>query len=390
MSLSTIKLKQNELTDLGNLCTEIKGVYTDCGLVNNTYGYKIIKILNSIFESSKLKCNTVLFTNNTDKLLFGIHVSPIITDQECIAIVADDVTPIDIVNYNLEIDLKLFDKLNGLEVASYIIEEIGSVCCTDCLTEVRGYMDAILAKNGDYISLRDSANYTQVLTFGIKDTIRKITSLLYKDEDRIGTNIYSEALEIRDICVDIAGTIRSCIFGDEIVVTKPKMNILEWCLMVYKDIDMYFKMATHTLEDAKRVTGSQLEVKEIEDTINCINKAVSESTVMIYESLFGKLRRKGLRNIEDDLYEYKTRIKNCEDIDEAMYILRQINTRIGILEDYIESGEATDSDIARYREVINIYRALRTKLAEKKIGNKKQYGIFIDYDKLDQLDPPQL
>ena len=32
------------------------------------------------------------------------------------------------------------------------------------------------------------------------------------------------------------------------------------------------------------------------------------------------------------------------------------------------------------------YRELREVLARKKIVNKKQYGLFFDYDKLDHLD----
>ena len=41
----------------------------------------------------------------------------------------------------------------------------------------------------------------------------------------------------------------------------------------------------------------------------------------------------------------------------------------------------------RWRSVIDSFRDLRAELAKKKISNKKQYGIFIDYDQYDKLDP---
>ena len=94
----------------------------------------------------------------------------------------------------------------------------------------------------------------------------------------------------------------------------------------------------------------------------------------------------GLRGIEDDLYEYKIRFKNCETEEEAMYILRQINTRISILEDYLYNTEVSPAEAARWRSVIDSYRSLRDELGRKKISNKKQYGICVDYDALDKLD----
>ena len=70
-----------------------------------------------------------------------------------------------------------------------------------------------------------------------------------------------------------------------------------------------------------------------------------------------------------------------------MYILRQINTRINILEDYIyNTPNLSEQEISRWRSVIDDFRALRIELSKKKVSNKPQYGIFVDYNKLDELD----
>jgi hypothetical protein len=159
--------------------------------------------------------------------------------------------------------------------------------------------------------------------------------------------------------------------------------------MVYEDLDDYLRMAEQTLLDAMAITGSKLEQNELQKTLIAIRKAVNEivtENAAVYESFFGRLKKNGLRSIVDDLYEFRIRLKNCEDMDEAMYILHQINSRIAILQDYIDTEQLDPRELQRWRDVIADYYMLRAELAKKKIGNKKSYGIFVDYDKLDQLE----
>ena len=46
----------------------------------------------------------------------------------------------------------------------------------------------------------------------------------------------------------------------------------------------------------------------------------------------------------------------------------------------------SDADRERWSIVRDKYAAIRDEIASKKVYNKKNYGIFIDYNKLDQLD----
>ena len=69
-----------------------------------------------------------------------------------------------------------------------------------------------------------------------------------------------------------------------------------------------------------------------------------------------------------------------------MYILRQINTRLSILEDYLYNTPGlSDAEKSRWGNLANQYRELRVELAKKNVAAKKAYGIFIDYEKLDNL-----
>ena len=148
-------------------------------------------------------------------------------------------------------------------------------------------------------------------------------------------------------------------------------------------------------------TASRLEKEQIERTLKAVDSILSVNenatlTQVFREgyvdslneiSLFKSLKANGLRSIEDAYYELLMRVKSCETEEEAMYVLRGINTRLNILEDYLfNTPDLSDNERKRWELIAIKYRELRNILAKKKIMNKKQYGIFVDYNQLDQLD----
>ena len=56
-------------------------------------------------------------------------------------------------------------------------------------------------------------------------------------------------------------------------------------------------------------------------------EAVTEAVLHEFKglSIFRTLKQNGLRGLEDDLYEYKVRVKNVQDQSDAIYIMRCIN-----------------------------------------------------------------
>ena len=100
------------------------------------------------------------------------------------------------------------------------------------------------------------------------------------------------------------------------------------------------------------------------------------------------MKQNGLRSIEDGLYEFAMRMKNCDTEEDAMYILRGINTRLNVLEDYIyNTPELTDRERKKWQAVANQYRELRVQLTKKKIWKKNSYGLFFDYNQTFEGDP---
>ena len=79
------------------------------------------------------------------------------------------------------------------------------------------------------------------------------------------------------------------------------------------------------------------------------------------------------------------RIKNVDSENEAINIVRQLNNRMGIISDYLENEELTDFERERFYKLYDKYDDLREELSKKAIYNRKMYGLFVDYNALQQM-----
>ena len=79
------------------------------------------------------------------------------------------------------------------------------------------------------------------------------------------------------------------------------------------------------------------------------------------------------------------RIKNIEDENDALLLMRQLNNRIAILEDYIAQEELDERVYQKWNKVLEKYYSLRESLTKKTIYTQHMYGLFADYNVLQQL-----
>ena len=359
-------------------------------------------IINSIFDENK--CLDVLYTLNTDKQFFGIRINPAMSASDATVILSTD-EKVRLVNYQIEFDSKLFDiGLTGEELVAITIYEIASMMDnTEIFDNLRALIDCNVVTNDDVISIRDSVNYAQLIIFAIKDTMYKLSSMIFKDEpEDLLANPATAATETGESLLSAREKIISSISGLGDTFRTPKPVILEWMFLMYRDMKINSGIISDTLNDAKAFTASRLEIAEIDKTLDAVNRidnSIIESKNIdlnhFFEkkhlsslneiSLFRSLKKNGLRGIENELYEYTMRVKNCTDPDDAYLVMRGINNRLGVLEDYIYSEQLSDSDRRHWEEVAQAYRDLRVVLSKKKLEGK-QYGLFFDYNKLDELD----
>ena len=145
--------------------------------------------------------------------------------------------------------------------------------------------------------------------------------------------------------------------------------------------------ALKTLNRAKALTGSRIEKAEIENVIRRINRiddsALNEAGVsnLSYKikDRMKKMRINNLKSLEDDYYEINMRIRNVEDEDDALYLMRQLNTRISIISDFIESEDLNSSERKRWQDSLDRFTRLRSDLSDTMVYKNKNYGIFVAY-----------
>jgi hypothetical protein len=321
-------------------------------------------------------------------MFFGVIVNPTITNVDLMSILVDT-DDVDLDRYVVEIDSKAVCLLDPDDLAVYLVRDIDAMMNKGAIADVRAYLDILLAKQDDSIDLKNSINYSNILIYGIKHTMRQLTALSY--------NLNDKALSSSRLGT-VVDTIKRAVPALSSVVQSPEMGILAWCLLIYRNLDTEYKEAIEVLTNAKSSTGSQVEKDEVDKVVKALRRASSESIAesvqydMLHEkgfSLFKSLKKNGLRGIEDDLFEYKVRIKNCTEQEDAIYILRCINTRLGILEDYLDNNEVGDREREHWMSVMDQYRMLRYEVGKKKFQSaSKNFNAFlnIDYDALDALD----
>lgn len=338
------------------------------------------------------ECIDVLYTKNTDKLFFGMCVMPYI-DKDMVDNILITDNKIVINKYYLELDSKLFDKdLSAPEITALILHEIAHMVTNDKPVEqLRRVIDSYLLNSETILSLKDSAQYKQILILGMKDALIKFTSIFYRDEE-----IKADALvvafgyggELESALVKCTSNLPGLIKG----VKDPKLTMLDWCFRLYKNVKYGRIPALHLLNKTKALTSSNLQKREMENVIRALNRIdtdmVTESSYITEaakkNSLFSQLKYNGLRGIEEDYYEFLIRSKNSDTEDDAMYTLHQINMRMSILDDYITREELTDQERGKWVDLYEKYKELREYLSRKKIYNKKNYGLFFDYNQLDR------
>lgn len=366
----------------------------------NTLG-DLKNAINDIFDENK--CTNVIYTLNTDKQFFGIRINPVISPSDATIILSTDKS-VRLVKYQIEFDSKLFNiGLSDSELAAMTIYEISSMMDNnDIFDRMRALIDYKLVDNDDIINIRDSVNYAQLIIFALKDTMTKLSSSLFKESSDELLNVAIQATGLQEDIISAKEKISMTEMGDSFRTAKP--IILEWMFIMYKNMKINSEVISDTLKDAKLVTASKLDTEEINKTLQSIDRIDNDITVnegislnkffdrkhisVVNEiSLFKSLKKSGLRGIENELYEFSMKVKNCTEAEDAYMIMRGINSRLGVLEDYLLNEEMNDYDRKHWEYIAQQYRDLRIKLSQKKF-KEKQYGLFFDYSKLDQLDKP--
>lgn len=364
-------------------------------------------ILNELLHDFNMRCTSIRMSNNTDKKEFDVYVLPQLSNDTIERIICGnyDIDCPKIIDFSLDIDSKMLMVYDPPEVVSMIVADIQAMANIHIYDILQFAINAYICNSGKaaagYIipceELWSSGWKMNVVKYAMVSFLRRMYCVC--DSDPIHATWTTPLMQVAGMC-DICNNIHrdriTHLRGGYETDSNVAMSVFEWAFSIIDNPELHLCDAINTLSAIRDTTGSELEANWIKSIINSIRVGTNtdgncnnmrESAVLNEGfSLFKSLKINGLRGIEDDLYEYIIRIKNCEEEEDAMFILRQINTRLTILDDYLRNTDKiSDSERERWQGCINSYRELRAQLGQKKIGGKKQYGIFIDYDKLDQM-----
>lgn len=367
------------LNDIEDLCARMLRAENHMGVVRHIPNLKTA--INKFFNDGK--CLDIIYTDNTDKLFFGMVVMPILNDDEVETIVLTE-DPLRIQKYYLEMDSKLFSKqlrLNARELTAIILHEIGHMVNNPAPVEdVRKNIDTYLMTNNIHLPVTKNKQYLALLSFGIKDSLRKLTSIFEKKNNiEIMADELAIAYGYQDALESAMNKILKCSFSLNKHIDN-KFLVFAWVIRLYCDVRHNRIPALRTLKSGKQLIGSKLYSKEFTVLINSLKRIDDDS---ILESHFkdrvARMKYKCIRDYENDFYEYTMRVRNTDIQDDAILILHKINSRMAIIDDYIMTEDIKESEKKKWMKLYNKYELLREELSKKMTYKDNYYRINIDY-----------
>lgn len=348
---------------------------------------KLKNELNKFFI--KAKCKEILYTVNTDKLFFGMRVYPIFDGNKAMEILGDNKTsPFE--EYYVEFDSKLFDPMLGLnkrEKTAVLLHEVGHIVYdTATIDEVRSQIDMYFAKSNDYVDINASKGYRELIGYALKDAIVKVGSLFSK---------FGNTETVADTFVV------SCGYGPDLesamkkIVTSStylaksvddRFITLSWVLRLRSEFSIRRLPAVKTLNKAKTLTASKLEQREITYAANILNRSdlgINEGFIEDIKSRFSKkfndFKIKGIRSIKNDIYELNLRLRTAESAEDLMYIIRNVNTDVAILQDYLAENINEDERKSVLDALDELYDIRQRAAKEQTVRDRYDSAIQVFY-----------
>lgn len=347
--------------------------------------------LNHFFKDSK--CKEVLYTNNTDKMFFGMKVISMIDADDIYDYLVDD-EPKRVDEYIIEIDSHLLNPVLGLtprELMAILLHEVGHlVGDSHPIEDARNALNAYLASNKEFIKVTKSIHYKEILAYGLKDYLSKSQSMFYNsDISEISADEFAHVYGLGDSLYNAYKKITRNNFKLYENSNISKFITFSWTISLYKNLRIHRVGALRTLARAKQLTGSRLEKMEIDNIIRRINRidddAILESSNII-DNVRVKMREKmrksrlnNLKNIDNTFYELNMQVRNVEDENDALYLMRQINTNLSIIDEYRNSEDCDEYERDKWNQSMDKFKQLRDKLSATVVYKQKNYGLFVQY-----------
>lgn len=404
----------------------VENIYADAIEGTNLYpnaNDMLAKALNRFFTD--FRCTEVIINKNFDKPMFGIFVRP------CGASVSMNVRkmfadyydaskyfePYNYTSYALELDLRIFRdlKLDVVEATALILSYVNAMQSPDQTKKVRDIIDRYVAEHDTVICIskldKCATIFDMILYITINNLISPFNSSRMLDDSSYSdlasftdeSAITEAGYDVPSFLVDYGQGLPEAYSNMLSKLTRSSSDLpiqydsslllISWFFENYKDIwnsrwiESIFRDSINneaSILIRRLIMASLRDVASMTDEDNrYYHSVVNESSKK--RGLIYKIKRDGIKSIEEDLFEYQMRLQNVETQDEAILLMRQLNSRMSILEDYLRDEDLDEADRQRWEKCYSGYVKVRDTLSKKTIYNKKMYGLFVDYNALQQM-----
>lgn len=382
-------LNKYDLEGLQKCIASIHGIIYETGNTKNIPDELLSCLRNELrkFFKEEPLCTSVRISNNPNGKIFGIIVKPYIN-------ICGQAGPIGckslqdipaIKNYALDIDSRIFNFLSPNEVVSVLLYDIYTITSQKAMEDIAITIDAILAGRKECLSdkAQRDPRIGHLMECCILDTLYRMCSVFAKnDNDLVRVPQLLTSYELDSTFVNAIGEIakNKADLLEELVLDTLMLN---WGISVACNYQEGYVDVAGVLRSLRDTTSSELYKNLLNATIlkflenrHILKEPVAEA------SLFSSIRKNGLKSLENDLYEYEMRVRNIDDENSAILLMRQINSRMGIIYDYLEEEKISDNERRRWQSLYDRYEKLRTKMSSKPVYSRKMYGLYTDYNAL--------
>ena len=337
----------------------------------------ILDLQNALNKFFDAKCLRVLYTNNTDKLFFGIYAMPKIDAEQVIKIITGGEKYV-IDQYYLELDSKLFQEdinLSAKEIAALLMHEVYNLVSDAAPCEsVCKAIDAHLTKNNDVLKISDSIHYMELLSYGFRDAVHKFITIFDKKE--VDNNpVMNDFFEWCGYEQNIKSAFNKIAlnwynYNKEI---NNKFIVLAWVLRVYKNVRDNRIPALMMIDRCKQLSPSKIEIKELDNIARRLNRIDDDALIesagttkhILYEEVKSSiLPNKKMKSVpeamEDDLVKIAMEQQNAleNEPDAIPMLMANINSKLAYIQDYVENNQLTKEE---FKQLDRMYKELTVK-----------------------------
>ena len=384
------------------LKSRLKNIYSDIeSTIANIKTNPIQKFIDDLqyeldqffFES---KCLGIVYTENFDKPFFGFYIMPDIDADDVIRTITTD-KEYRITKYYLELDSKIFSETNGLtpsEITALLIHNISMMVSNSSPSKkVVKAIDDYLVMNKETLKLSSLVHYKEILSYGFRDAIRKVTNIFEtgvynKEEDTLSEFIdwdnYVAYIENGLSKLDKMGHL---FINKEV---KDKFIFLSWILRIYRDVVGYRIPTNITVEKFMELTPSKLERKELDNLAKRINRIDDDMLLENFE-----IKDNILEEIRD-CYKFRFNHDSClneakEDIVAIMIkkdeynepdaipdLIHSINSKMAIMKDYAENNVTDKTEFRQWNDMFRTMAGIRSNVIKNKwyVPSRKMVNTY--------------